>query len=245
MKILKNPPLPRVVAESKRWFRIRTSPAPASVLAIVFGLQLSVMTNCAIAGWFTSDGKSYEECMENRRGDIRNSSQYAIASDYCYAKHPPPPPAQANPVEQVFDYVVIWIGSSESTLAELINKLTYNRINVVQDEFQQYPPYVTVDIFNRNDFPVVGVSIGMLKPKIKACSWDENSYADIYRCTGAALQHASGSFSCPIPNAERGVGRSCVVGFTVRGTPSNVRDLMNRNNISSQQIAAVPSTNSP
>ncbi len=41
------------------------------------------------SAWFTSDGKYFEECMENRRNGIQNEIQLRVAAAYCRSKHPP------------------------------------------------------------------------------------------------------------------------------------------------------------
>jgi hypothetical protein len=42
---------------------------------LLVGLMLLATSLHATAGWFTSDGSTFEECMENRRDEVTNPSQ--------------------------------------------------------------------------------------------------------------------------------------------------------------------------
>lgn len=59
-----------------------------AIKSLLFFLTASSPTYSA---WFTSDGKFFEECMENRRSDIQNEIQLKVAEAYCRSKHPYPP----------------------------------------------------------------------------------------------------------------------------------------------------------
>lgn len=59
-----------------------------AIKSLLFFLIASSPTYSA---WFTSNGKFFEECMENRRSDIQNEIQLKVAEAYCRSKHPYPP----------------------------------------------------------------------------------------------------------------------------------------------------------
>lgn len=56
----------------------------------LLSLVVFVYSSFANAWWFTSDESNFQECMENRRSDIKNESQMAIAAQYCRSKHRSP-----------------------------------------------------------------------------------------------------------------------------------------------------------
>lgn len=194
---------------------------------ILFLLLLSSKT--AFPGWFTSDGSSVQECMENRRSDIKNDNQQKIAAQYCRSKFPAP----AYIYETANIYDVLAAGSNNSRFQNWTSNITWNDTSikhygkdygygVKSNDFRYYLEIVAT---NRNEIPIAGLIIGISKKKGK-CSWDDKDYAEIYTCTGSASPKQTGTFNCDIPNVEKKKSYYCLAGFQVSATDSRFKEVI-------------------
>lgn len=180
----------------------------------------------AIAGWFSSDGSTYEECMEARRDEVKNAAQFNIASNYCRQKHPLPKeafdPSTAVLVDPVELHLVSINDPANGMARPAISAVSLTQIALDHEGVQygsglrsfDFRWYIRADITNRNRFPLAALIVGVTPHGVTQCSWDTRSYAEVYQCDGYAGAGMSGSFKCNIPNSDkRRVGQYCVVGL--------------------------------
>jgi len=176
------------------------------------------------ADWFTSDGKTYEECMENRRKSINNQSQLRVASGYCRSKHP----IATSTYEYNKTQQVLAAGSNNSRLINFTTNIIINKsaIKHFGEDYgygiksNDYRFYDSVEVTNRNEFPINGIIVGLLSKSEKMCSWDDKAYKEIYSCDGVASAKQSASFVCNIPDVEKKAFSTCIIGFSVNATDS-------------------------
>lgn len=212
----------------------------SSVIIYVVFLFVSAEAD---AGIFTSDGNSFSECMENRRQDIKNNSQYAIADAYCREKHHIFDPAAVVFVEpeQAVLYSFSGTNSKASSARPFITSLEITNLSVEHDgkdyghglKSHDFKWYLEFDITNRNDFPIAGLIIGIPKNRFKQCSWDEENYSEFYNCGGSAQGKMTGIFKCYIPKIEQRKINSCITGFAIYTTPTDANSFLKTHNLSS------------
>jgi hypothetical protein len=183
----------------------------------------------AIAGLFTSDGDTFEECMENRIDETKTVPQYAIAEQYCRQKHPAPAPAPAKNADWVQAFpdptFHLFKGTDPQNIVArpAISALSMMNFAVTSDYRGAW--YGRVDITNRNRFPVSSIVVG-IPAKGGQCSWNESLYAEIYKCDGQADIGMTGSFRCDIPGIEKKPrAYYCVIGLGVWATPADLKQL--------------------
>lgn len=193
--------------------------------ACLAALILQTFSVNSHAGLFTSDGANYEECMENRRGEIKNDAQFAIANSYCLSKHPPnmpPPPPVEEQVQSIrFDGLS---AENRPNLLALINNINMNRVSVEVGELR-------IELINRNDFPISGVAVGILKKSGKVCTWVEEDYSDVYHCEAILDAKSSGSARCYVPNIEKRQPQTCLIGFDIKSTTSDAKRMLQRHRL--------------
>ena len=183
----------------------------------------------AYAGWFTSDGDSFEDCMENRRGEIKNQSQMIVARQYCRSKHPLPSTPSYSYESPSF-HQIMSAGSNNTKFWQYTANVTMTNSSISHhgkdygsgirsDDFSYY---LEINATNRNEFPISGLIIGLNSPPVKGnCSVDDKSYKEIYTCAGNANAKQTGSFSCDIPRIEKLKYSYCLIGLTVYATESD------------------------
>lgn len=197
---------------------------------IKLALLILFMCSPVYAGWFTSDGDTFEDCMENRRSDIKNQSQFRVAVQYCRAKHPVSTPSYSYESPSI--HPVMAAGSGNSRFYQFASNVTMTNsaINhhgkdygygVKSDNFKYY---LEINATNRNDFPITGLIIGLNSPPTSGnCSNDDKSYKEIYTCEGSADPKQTGTFSCDIPRIEKRKYSYCLIGITVYGTDTDFK----------------------
>ena len=187
----------------------------------------------AYAGWFTSDGSNFEECMENRRTDIKNYQQLGVASRYCSSKHPSAPTPAPTPTMTTSTHQVM-AGSNNGRLQNLTKNINITDSAIKHDghdygsgiKSDDFKYYQEVRVTNRNDFPVTGILIGVSK-KIKGqCSWADKDYQEIYSCEGLARTKQSGEFKCYISDVVKRKYSYCVIGFNVYATDADFNSVI-------------------
>lgn len=186
---------------------------------------LMALSSTALAGWFTSDGDTVEECLENRRSDIHNESQLNVALAYCGSKHPykaPPTPAY----EPLTYHSVIAVGANNSRLWTLTNNISIMSWGV--SEYINSP--LTTRATNRNDFSIDGVIIGTIpNAKNSTCPNEHKAYHEVVTCYGKAFPKQSGTFSCldlhPAKN-KKDNHLLCLIGFVVKTTESDFKSFL-------------------
>lgn len=180
---------------------------------------------------FTSDGSSFEECMEKRRADIKNMSQHSIAADYCHKKHPLPPAPIVDPFaqEKVDLYLVYGTDANSAPVRSKLDLISIARVALEHDGSNDYG-YKSLDfkwysgltVNNRNAFPLSAVIVGLPKPGVRQCSWNEADYPEVYSCRGRAEGKTTGQFKCYIPGVEKRKLNYCLIGLGIEGTLSDV-----------------------
>jgi hypothetical protein len=183
------------------------------------------------AGWFSSDGSNFEECMENRRTDIKNSQQLGVASRYCSSKHP----SASTPTTTYTQHEVLAVDSNNTRLQNYTSNLNITALNIKHDghdygsgiKSDDFKYYQELVVTNRNDFPISGLIIGLHKvKKAGLCSWDDKDYREIYSCEGTALAKQSGVYKCYIADAYKNKFPICVVGFNVYATDADFKSVI-------------------
>ncbi|WP_123957928.1 hypothetical protein [Cupriavidus necator] len=203
------------------------------------GAALLLASIQAGAGIFTSDGSTYEECLENRRGEIKNPNQHAIASQYCRQKHPEPVldlgQFSQNPApDPVALYLISGTDPKLSGARQVVSLLNIARIDMEHDghsygygiKSPDFKWYASFSVTNRNSFPVSSVIIGIPKKGVRGCSWNESDYAEFYDCRGAASGKMTGKFKCYIPNVEKRNLSYCLTGLAIEGTNADVNNYL-------------------
>lgn len=198
----------------------------------------------ASAGWFDSDGDTYDECMELRRETLKTPAQFTIAQRYCISKHPAaetkPKPEDVTPL-----YYRIRIDETDVLPGA---RAAVSRIDIKgegqitrSDLDNEYT--IEINALNRNTFPLEGLFVGF-KPRTcsdRKCAPD-TAYEQIVLCSGGAQANLSETFTCT--TKARPAGRYCKVGFVVRLHPNNVKafkaDL--EKTVPLAQAAATPTT---
>jgi hypothetical protein len=195
-------------------------------MKLIFSLVFILMTvsTSAFAGWFTSDGDTFEECLENRRSDIHNNSQLEVAAAYCQSKHPykVPPPQVYEPT--TFNSAMA-AGSNNQKLWTYVRDITISGFG--KDEFLGSPE---VRVMNRNNFSINGIIIGItLNSKGSSCPTSDKDYSEIFTCANGTTQaKQSGQFVChdlikikPKPRSSM-----CVIGFSINSKLSDFNRLI-------------------
>ncbi|MDN7445652.1 hypothetical protein QZM64_41545 [Burkholderia cepacia] len=199
------------------------------------GIALLVSAH-AVAGLFGSDGSTYEECMEARRSEVKNTAQYTIAADYCRQKHPLPKlvdpfdPATAVPEDPVELHTISGLDPANAIARPAIAALALTHVSVAHDG-QQYGGvrspdfrwFTRADITNRNRFPLTAILLGVTQRGTKRCDWSARQYTEVYQCHGYAGSGMSGSFRCDIPDSEnRRNADYCVVGLGITSSRADL-----------------------
>lgn len=200
----------------------------------VSGVAVMLFSAHAIAGMFDSDGRTYEECMEGRRNEIRNSGQFAIAAQYCRQRHPLPKidesfdPENAVPVDPVELHVLSGTEPANAIARPAIVAVSLTHVALAHDGMQfgsvrspDFRWYMRADITNRNRFSLTAIVVGVMRRGVTRCDWGDRSYTEVYQCNGYAGSGMSGSFRCSIPDSERRQDNYCVIGL---GTTSTMSD---------------------
>jgi len=179
----------------------------------------------AAAGMFTSDGNTFEECMENRIDETKTEVQYGIAAQYCRQKHPAPvvhldiPDPWAHGVPQL--RVVVGTDTEYAKARPVIAAVALTHVTITSDSQSWYS---RVDITNRNRFPLSALIVGFAARGVNQCDWNPKSYTEIYECDGSADSGMSGSFRCNIPGVEqRTDAHYCIIGIGVTATPDDLK----------------------
>jgi hypothetical protein len=188
----------------------------------------------AFAGLFTSDGNTFEECMENRIDEIKTPNQHVIAAEYCRQKHPAPLDLSTaklvSPPDPVELKLVQGTELNNAIARPEIAAISVRQIAVAHDgtAFQSglrtpdFKWYSRVDVTNRNRFPLSAIIVGLPVKEVSKCDWDEKAYSDIYQCDGYANAGMSGSFRCDIPDVERRHYQLCIIGLGIEGTNADL-----------------------
>lgn len=190
-----------------------------------FTIILISLSTSATAGWFISDGDTFEECLENRRSDIHNKSQLDVAAAYCQSKHPyKAPPLRAY--EPVTLHSILAVGTGDSKLWNLTTNITITSWGI-----GDWISTLAARATNRNYFPIDGLIIGTLPSATKRpCPNDHRAYQEVVTCYGKAFPNQSGTFSCldlhPAKNKKESHG-FCLLGFVVKSTESDYKKFIN------------------
>lgn len=182
----------------------------------------------ADAGFFTSDGDSYAECMENRRQDIKNAQQASIAANYCRQKHPS---AYVPPEETRYYTLPGTAASSMETAPQfMVVRSLINAIEITSSD-RNYE-YMDINITNRNDFNVAGLIIGIQKNMGGKCSWDEADYLAFYEFHG----NVAGKMSGNVRSNDRAILKLeklsyCVTGLQIYTTRTKANSFLKAHNI--------------
>ena len=177
------------------------------------------------AGFFTSDGDNYAECMENRRQDIKNAQQASIAANYCRQKHP----SAYIPPEEARYYTLSGTGANGMVVRLLISAI---EITSSDRNYDALFPYMDINITNRNDFNVAGLIIGITKDKGGKCSWDEADYLAFYEFQGGVAGKMSGN----VRSNDRAILKLkkfnyCVTGLQIYTTRTKANSFLKTHNI--------------
>ncbi|CAH0439969.1 hypothetical protein LMG9673_00752 [Ralstonia pseudosolanacearum] len=178
--------------------------------------------------------------MEARRNEIKNTSQYVIADNFCRKKHPaqelvnPFDPSAATSVQEPVELMLVsGIEPSNAHARPAIAAVSLTHVALAHDgqEFgsgvrsHDFRWYTRVDTTNRNQFPLSALIVGVTQRGVKRCDWDAKSYPEVYQCNGYAGSGMSGSFKCYMPDSEKRLHAGeayCAVGLGIMGTLSDL-----------------------
>jgi hypothetical protein len=195
---------------------------------------LLALTNVAFAGLFGPS--NYEECVLEEMKAIKSNSDAAANAVVSACSIKFPTKTDPTPIDTaVYETAKVWglsgLDDNRPTLYSLIAKITYLNSEVIQTgtnsygvKSWDYGHHLSIHVTNRNKFPINEIQIGIPK-KIKtgqSCSWDSNDYDEIYICSGTVASMGSGQFNCQIPNLTKRKIATCIVGFGIYATPSDI-----------------------
>jgi len=206
----------------------------------LFALQISLLFGLAYAptaqSWNLFGPNNYEDCVLDGIKNAKSDRATNLVIHACRSKFPDKTPATKYDLPGNFLYSSL--GISLPILNQLTRNINLNKIRVVQTGTKysgyksfDYGHHLSLEITNRNDFPINGVEIGLPLKKESTCSWDDKHYLEIYTCSGIAGSRGSGVFRCEIPRVESRQVRVCLTGFIFYGTRADASAFMQKYNI--------------
>ncbi len=205
-------------------------------------LILCVISDRAYA-WDLFGPKNYEDCVLDGVKNAKTNKAVAVVVQACANKFPRKSPAGSPlPTYDPPDYNLFSsFGMFRPTLNQLITKIEVNALNVVQTGNKLYGVksydhghHLSLEVTNRNEFPIVGLEIGVPKRKNGLCSWDDKDFSEIHRCDGNAGARNSGSFVCKIPRLESRRVEVCITGFFMYANNADVEEFKRKYSIPSR-----------
>jgi len=206
------------------------------LLAAQLSALLFVAYPPAAQSWNPFGPKNYEDCVLDGIKNAKSDQAANAVIHACSQKFPDKTPATKYdpPVVTLFSS----LGMSRPGLNQLISNIQLNTLRVVQTgtntygyKSYDYGHHLSLEITNRNDFPIHGVEVGLPSKKGGNCSWDHRDYAEIYTCSGGVNPRGSGVFRCEIPRIESRRVAACITGFGFYGTDADSDAFMRKYNI--------------
>ena len=174
------------------------------------------------AGFFGPS--SFDECILNEMKNAKTDVAAKAILFACRAKFPSKDQAPTEPspkYETPADWRISALGTGKWGIYEQIKKLEVRKLKSVEGS-SGTGYYTVLEITNKNDFPIVGVEISVLRAKERKCDWSDDSYAEIYSCFGSVTSMASGSLRCEMPDVHSRNINFCLTGFYINGTKERI-----------------------
>lgn len=192
--------------------------------------------------WNPFGPNSYEDCVLDGIKNAKSDQAANAVMFACRKKFPDKTPAAPSVVyEPPGVRVFSGLGMSRPNLNALISNLDITNSRVVQTgsnmygvKSYDYGHHLSIEVTNRNEFPIQNIEIG-LNSKDGKCSWDDKNYSEIHYCSGQASARASGVFSCNIPRIENRKVRFCITGIGIYGTEEDSDRFKSKYGIPSRQ----------
>ena len=197
--------------------------------------------------WNPFGPNSYEDCIldgiKNAKSDkAANAVVYACRKKFPDKTPPTPtPPTPAISYDPPGVYLFSGLGMSRPALNSLISNLNIIESRVTQTgtdtygvKSYDYAKYLSVEITNRNDFPINNIEIGLISKNGK-CDWDDKNYSEIHQCSGRASERTSGVFRCDIPRIENRTVRFCITGIGIYSTEADTDSFKKKYGIPNRQ----------
>ena len=207
-----------------------------SRLFVLLPLALYVVYPSSAHSWNLFGPKNYEDCVLDGIKNAKSDQAANAVIHACSQKFPDKTPATKYDPPGVALYSSL--GMYRPALNQLISNIQLNALRVVQTGTNtygyksfDYGHHLSLEITNRNDFPIHGVEIGLPLKKGSNCSWDDKHYSEIYTCSGSASPRGSGVFRCEIPRLESRRITACLTGFGFYGTEAERGVFMKKYNI--------------
>lgn len=169
----------------------------------------------AYAKWFTLDGDSYTECMENRRNEITNKEQRGIASQYCQSKFPDDYRRLSN-----YDYRL-------ANIFEIKNDMglnTFKLLKLKDSSITNNGKNIDLTVENRNPFNIYEIVIGVPISGKNECPQEKEGYQKFFLCGNRnplpMVSESSKTFACDTGSIEKSTTIDtgdllCFVGYSV------------------------------
>lgn len=179
--------------------------------------------------WNPFGPNNFEDCVLDGIKNAKSDQAANAVMSVCRRKFPDKsPPAPVVTYDPPGVRLFSGLGMNRPNLNALISNLNITASRVVQTgtnsygiKSYDYGHHLSVEITNRNDFPVNTIEIGLNSLKNGTCTWDDKNYSEIHRCFGQANSRASGVFRCDIPRIENRNIRFCVTGLGIYGTEAD------------------------
>lgn len=192
-------------------------------IIIICGLSGSISANA----WSPFGPKNYEDCVLDGIKNAKSDQAANAVMFACRKKFPDKTTAPIVTYDPPGIRLFSALGANRPTLNQLITNIQINQIQVVQTgtntygvKSYDYGHHLSLEITNRNDFPISNVEIGV-SAKTGKCSWDDKDYSEIYTCTGNANSRGSSVFRCEIPRINSRKVYTCLTGFGIYATEAD------------------------
>jgi len=192
----------------------------------------------AAHAWNPFGPNNFEDCVLDGIKNAKSDQAANAVIGACRIKFPnktaPAPTINYDPpVHNLFST----LGNYRPTLNTLISNISINQSQVVQTgsntygiKSYDYGHHLSIEVTNRNDFPIQQIEIG-LNSKTGKCGWDDKEYTEIYSCSGSTNPRASSVYTCSIPRIESRKVRFCITGFGFYGNEADVTTFKNKYSI--------------
>lgn len=210
-----------------------------SKILIFFILTFTLINSYA---WNPFGPKNYEDCVldgiKNAKSDqAANAVMFACRKKFPDKSPPLPTFTYDPPGVRLFS----GLGMFRPSLNSLINNLNITSSRVAQTgtntygvKSYDYGHHLSVEITNRNDFPINNIEIGLIS-RNGQCTWDDKNYTEIHQCSGQASTRTSGVFRCDIPRIENRKVSFCITGFGIYATEAETDSFKKRHGIPNRQ----------